>query len=242
MQNRPYSLPRPINSGAPPVDQLCGATRRWDGPMKLTRRPSWKRLSMLATGVLALPILAGAAAHADSTTDKISFDLVRSASARDGGCLRQAEADVTVETVGANQVMTVSLSRMPANTAFVLFVIQVPDAPFGMGWYQGDVDTGLDGTATETFIGRFNIETFVVAPGSAPAPDTHPGIDATSNPATAPVHMYHLGLWFDRVDDAVKAGCPDATTPFNGDHTAGIQALSTRNFPDGEGPLSKLPE
>jgi len=29
--------------------------------------------------------------------------------------------------------------------------------------------------------------------------------DATSNPVTAPLQMYHLGLWFDNPQDAAKA-------------------------------------
>jgi hypothetical protein len=49
----------------------------------------------------------------------------------------------------------------------------------------------------------------------------------------------HLGLWFNSPQDAAAAGCPNGVTPFNGDHTAGIQILSTRNFVD-IGPLSQL--
>ena len=52
--------------------------------------------------------------------------------------------------------------------------------------------------------------------------------------------MFHLGLWFDSPEDAEAAGCPNTVTPFNGAHDAGIQALSTRNFPQLEGPLSKI--
>jgi hypothetical protein len=60
------------------------------------------------------------------------------------------------------------------------------------------------------------------------------------NPATAPIHTYHVGLWFGSATAAANAGCPAGVTPFNGDHTAGIQALSTRNFPDGSGPLKNI--
>lgn len=38
-------------------------------------------------------------------------------------------------------------------------------------------------------------------------------------------------------EDAAAAGCGDEVTPFNGDHTAGIQVLSSRGFADAEGPL-----
>jgi hypothetical protein len=64
--------------------------------------------------------------------------------------------------------------------------------------------------------------------------------DASSNPATGPVHTFHLGLWFNASEDAVKAGCPGSVTPFNGEHNAGVQALNTAAFPDAKGPLGRL--
>ena len=112
-----------------------------------------------------------------------------------------------------------------------------------LSWYQGDIETDDEGEGHGRFIGRFNIETFIVAPNVAPAPVVHnqsPFPDASTNPATAPVHTFHLGLWFNSSADAVKAGCPGAVTPFNGDHTAGIQVLSTRNFANDQGPLRQL--
>jgi hypothetical protein len=39
-----------------------------------------------------------------------------------------------------------------------------------MAWYQGDIQTDQNGNGNGTFIGRFNIETFMVAVGAAPAP------------------------------------------------------------------------
>jgi hypothetical protein len=44
----------------------------------------------------------------------------------------------------------------------------------------------------------------------------------------------------DSPTDGASAGCPGGPTPFNGDHTAGIQVLDTSNFPDLAGPLSQL--
>lgn len=64
--------------------------------------------------------------------------------------------------------------------------------------------------------------------------------DVTAGVAFRPIHTYHLGLWFNSPADAVKAGCPGATTPFNGDHTAGIQVLNTANFPPDQGPLRQI--
>ena len=65
-------------------------------------------------------------------------------------------------------------------------------------------------------------------------------MDADNNPATAPIHTFHVGVWFNSPDDAATAGCPANVTPFNGDHNAGIQVLSTNQFPDTKGPLGTL--
>jgi hypothetical protein len=108
-----------------------------------------------------------------------------------------------------------------------------------MAWYQSDIETDAYGNGTVKVIGRFSKETFVVAPGSVPAPQTEPN-DASSNPATGPVQMYHLGLWFNSFNDAAAAGCPATVTPFNGEHSAGIQVLNTSNFADLTGPLLRI--
>ena len=177
--------------------------------------------------------------------DKIKFEMVRSAAAESGNCLAGAHAEVKVISLGPVEEMTVEAEGLPPNTEFDFFVIQVPNAPFGLAWYQGDVETNDEGEAHQRFVGRFNIETFIVAqpPAGQPAPVVHntpPFPDASANPATEPIHTYHLGLWFNSPQDAQAAGCPATTTRFNGDHTAGIQVLSTRNFPQLEGPLKQL--
>jgi hypothetical protein len=141
--------------------------------------------------------------------------------------------------------MTVDIGGLPPNREFDFFVIQNPDAPFGMAWYQGDIETDAQGEGHQLFVGRFNIETFIVAqpPGGQPAPVVHnqpPFPDASANPATEPIHTYHLGLWFGSPAAAQAAGCPNTVTRFNGDHRAGIQALSTRQFGKLNGPLRQL--
>jgi len=170
----------------------------------------------------------------------LTFDLVRSAAAETAECLPDATGTVKIFRLGFAEKMQVSVSGLPPKTEFDLFVIQVPDAPFGLSWYQGDLTTNGTGKATKSFIGRFNEETFIVAPGVAPAPIVHEGEDAATNPATDPVHTAHIGLWFNSPEDADAAGCGDAVTPFNGDHTAGVQVLSTRGFAETEGPLLQL--
>jgi len=121
---------------------------------------------------------------------------------------------------------------MPLSFRYLIF-------PFGMSWYQGDIQTNHKGNGYARFVGRFNEETFIVAPSTPTvAPLTH-STDAGENPVTNPIHTYHVGIWFNSPTDAVKAGCQGATTPFNGEHTAG-QILNTGDFPDDKGPLLKL--
>src|SRR3954447_19768741 len=127
--------------------------------------------------------------------------------------------------------LVIKVSGFKPGTPLVLFAIQKPNAPFGIGWYEGDVAIGAKGSVTEAFISRFNIETFATAIGQAQAPKTHPA-DGTKNPVFKPIHTYHLGVWFDSVEAAVANGCPPNETVFNGDHTAGPQVLNTGTFPD----------
>jgi hypothetical protein len=151
-------------------------------------------------------------------------------------CAAGATGRVTVSPQGGVENMHVEVTGLPADTEFDLFIIQVPRAPFGLSWYQGDISTDSKGVGVGDFAGRFSIETFTVAPGAAPAPKIH-AADAATNPATPPVHMFHLGLWFASPADALAAGCPGTVTPFNGDHTAGVQVLNTGQFADKNGPL-----
>ena len=173
---------------------------------------------------------------------RTAFSMTRSAKAESAGCLAQATADVTIRSLGSVEVMDVSVRGLPPQTGFNLFALQLPNAPFGFGSYQGDIQTNRQGEGQQRFIGRFSQETFTVAPGSGIAPSVHHNAfpDAQLNPATGPVHQFHLGLWFDTPADAVKAGCPGDVTPFSGEHTAGIQALSTRGFADQRGPLQDV--
>jgi hypothetical protein len=203
----------------------------------------WTTVGLIVLIGLLFAAVVGSRAGGASSQDAIRFPMVRSTAAVNAKCLPHASAVVRVRSLGPVEKMVVRVHGLPPKTEFDLFVIQVPNAPFGLSWYQGDIETDAHGRGTGTFLGRFSIETFIVAPGMAPAPVVHhnpPFPDASSNPATAPVHTFHLGLWFNSPQDAAAAGCPDTVTPFNGDHTAGIQALSTRNFADDRGPLRQL--
>src|SRR5438093_5308140 len=208
----------------------------WHTPL-CTRTPHLKRQlwAVVVAAALSLVTIAlgqGVAAPAGAPADNsFIFDMVPSQGAKT--CLPKAQGQVTITSLGPVETMHVEVSGLPPDTEFDLFVIQVPDPSFGLSWYQGDMETNAYGQAVQDFVGRFSIETFIVAPGSDVAPVIHdkPIPDAATNPQTGPVHTFHLGLWFNVPEDAVKAGCSGTVTPFNGEHNAGIQVLNTSNFP-----------
>jgi hypothetical protein len=170
------------------------------------------------------------------------FEMVRSESAVAKDCLKKASATVQIRSTHpwpeGNQIMDVMLKDAAKNTEYTLFVIQQPNDPFGISWYQGDIATDNKGNGNERFIGIFSKEVFAIAPGSVKAPQVDDQ-DAQKNPKFKPVHTFHLGLWFADPKEAKQAGCSGTVTPFDGDHEAGIQALSTRNFSDLKGPLGE---
>jgi hypothetical protein len=191
--------------------------------------------------ILALVLAALAAGSAFAVDSTTSFKMVRSQkAATDNDCLKGAKAQVDVRTTPTdNQIMDVTVNHAPKNTEFELFVTQQPNSPFGVSWYQADFETNNQGQGEVRARGIFSEELFVFAPGRVKAPQVDK-FDAEKNPAFDPVHTFHLGLWFGSTQEAKDAGCPGAVTAFDGDHKAGIQAFSTRNFPDLKGPLGEI--
>lgn len=189
--------------------------------------------SGLGLSIAGVPGLAAA-------NDAISFDMLVSAGART--CLGNASASVKIVPLDGVEAMDVSVDGLPPNTTFNLFVLQTPKAPFGVSWYQGDIETDKKGRGHQRVVGIFGTETFAVAPNSAPAPVVFEGPfpDASLNPPFNPIQMYHLGIWFDSPKDAQSVGCPATVTAFNGEHTAGLQVFNTSNFPDDQGPLRSV--
>jgi hypothetical protein len=119
-------------------------------------------LAVLTLSMTMFPLLAIA------DDDSVKFDMVVSAGAKT--CLPKASATVSISPAGPVEIMDVTVQGLPPNAEFDFFVIQVPKAPFGVSWYQGDIETDKNGRGHRQFIGRFSIETFAVAVGSAPAP------------------------------------------------------------------------
>jgi len=187
------------------------------------------KLGAVATAAAAATVLVlTATTSATATSETFSFAL-KPSSAAISTCLPHASGHVTITTGDLNDTMKVTVSGMPPNRGFDLFVIQTPGAPFGVSWYQTDVHANGAGTGSATVKGVFDKETFSVSPGGTTT--------------FAPTHQYHLGLWFNNPNVPFNLGCePGATspiiTPFNGAQHAGIQVLNTAQFPVDAGPLS----
>jgi hypothetical protein len=194
-----------------------------------------------ALSSIALAALAFGSLPAQAAKTSITFPMVVSPGAKT--CLPNATAQVIDATLGPVEELTVYVSGLPANTDFDFFSIQVPNAPFGLAWYNGDIETDDRGIGVGHFVARFSVETFIVSPGAVPPLQIFtkpPFPDAKTGVKVGPVQIYHLGLWFNSPADAKKAGCADTVTPFNGEHNAGIQVLNTSTFPDQKGPLVNL--
>src|ERR1700730_6482482 len=214
--------------------------------VKFNRRFSMKLATAIYTAALTLAPVIGLANDSElppnnpnSTT--FTFPLTVSPGAK--ACLKDAEGVVIDHTFGNVENLEVIVSGLPPNTDFVLFIIQVPNAPFGLAWYNGDILTDDTGTGVINVVGRFNIGTFIVSLGAVPSPDVFPSPPAvlanskTGAVTNGPVQLYHLGLWFNSPHDAAHACRPRISATFTSNHDAGIQVLNTATFPDAQGPL-----
>src|SRR4051794_26490615 len=97
----------------------------------------WTRYAVALLGGTAL--VAVTAADAAKGPPPITFNMVPSAAA--AACLSKATAIVTVRSLGPVEELKIRAEGLPPKTEFDLFVIQVPNAPFGLSWYQGDLET-----------------------------------------------------------------------------------------------------
>jgi hypothetical protein len=185
--------------------------------------------AVAAASALSLTAASAAPVTSASSHRAVSFALVPSPGIQ--SCLPHARGVVTIIPGSQNDLMDVTISGMPSHAEFDLFVIQQPNKPFGVSWYQSDVQTDKHGNGTVTVRGIFNVETFTV--------------DVDPAHAVAPTHQYHLGLWFNSPAKPFALHCEGAATspivtPFNGIQHAGIQILNTSNFPASKGPLAHV--
>jgi hypothetical protein len=167
--------------------------------------------------------------NADNTSG-FHFNLVPSPGIT--ACLPHASGKAVISKGDLNDLLIINVSGLAPKTGYDLFVTQLPNKPFGIAWYQSDLETDSHGNGSVSVRGIFNNETFSVSTGGP----------TTTFPAT---HQFHLGLWFNDPNVPFNLHCEgNATTkivtPFNGEQNAGIQVLNTSNFPDNAGPLSHV--
>jgi hypothetical protein len=161
------------------------------------------------------------------TAPPISFSFVPSSPAVKA-CVPNLRANVTIDPNRQNDVLHITITGAPKDADFALFVLQDAAKPFGVAWYQSDIQTNGQGHGVATVEGEFNDSTFSVSLG---------GTAATFKPT----HQFNLGLWFNNPATPFNLGCEKGATapivtPFNSDQHAGIQALNTANFKN-KGPL-----
>jgi hypothetical protein len=144
-------------------------------------------------------------------------------------------ATVTVVEGNLNDTLTLKLKNVKPNLGFDLFTIQRtnllasgaldPDfTSFGLAWYQSDVQADKNGN------GMVKIQTILVDQIFGFDPDV----------SLSPTNTFHLGFWFNNPADATACGFT-GTTPFNGEHNAGPNAMISVPTASGLGPLCLNP-
>jgi len=111
------------------------------------------RAALLAVAVAAAAgVTTAAGSTAPQVTSSFSFKLVPATGIT--ACLPKASGHATITTGSLNDTMTVTVTGMPANAGFDLFVIQQPAKPFGISWYQSDIQANSSGTGSATVPSR----------------------------------------------------------------------------------------
>jgi hypothetical protein len=204
----------------------------------------YKRILIFGVAMIALaavPVLAQEDVGAASTVVKVTFNLALNPALFSSTCLEQSSkktptATVTVAKGKLNDTLTINLKNFKPGLDFDLFTVQ--NSPFdagfpgnfGLAWYQSDIHVGKSGSGSAKINTKLVNEIF--------------GFDPTAGVALLPTNTFHVGFWFDspaEAADCVKSP-PAATTPFNGMHNAGPNAMiSQPNAPDNLGPLCLNP-
>jgi hypothetical protein len=208
------------------IKQLGRRSFRYLGAATVAAAGVTLAVSLSLTAASAAPVTTPAAGTSHGS---FTFALVPSPGIK--ACLPHAGGFATITPGSQNDLMQVTIFGMPRNAEFDLFVIQQPLKPFGVSWYQTDVNANSHGVGQASVRGVFDVETFSVSPGGTTT--------------FAPTHQYHLGLWFNDPKVPFNLGCePGApapvVTPFNGEQHAGIQVINTAEFPVNAGPLSRV--
>src|SRR5215475_8586127 len=101
------------------------------------RRFSMKLAIKMCVAALALSPVVGLAQELPANNpNSTTFTFPLTVSSGAAGCLKEAGGVVIDHTFGNVENLQVVVHGLPPNTDFVLFAIQVPNAPFGLAWYN----------------------------------------------------------------------------------------------------------
>lgn len=147
--------------------------------------------------------------------DNLQFELTPS-SQQLADCMPDATLVVTVKPASdkkGSDIFDIRAHNLPPNRDFPIFLLQQAGAPFGAAEYIGDVSTNEKGNGHNTLkliVGEAFSSTIV-------------------NGARVRVDLNEIGVWFaDPGDDDFCLGNgAGATTPFDGDGVAGVQAFNS---------------
>ena len=121
------------------------------------RAVTWATAGLAVTAVAgALSLTAASAAPVTSARHSGAFTFALMPSPGIKSCLPHAGGRVTIIPGSQNDTMEVSIFGMPRNADFDLFVIEQPNKPFGVSWYQTDVNADRHGFGHATVRGVFD--------------------------------------------------------------------------------------
>lgn len=153
------------------------------------------------------------------TSDVLRFKLAPS-SDQLAKCMPKVRVDIKVllETdAKGRDVFDVNVTGGPANTAFTVFLLEIPGAPFGSAEYIGDVTTDKYGRGKAEFklIVEEAFSSTLVGDGK--------------DQKRVRKELNHVGMWFADAtgDDFCFGTGGGAVTPFDGDNEAGVQAFNS---------------
>ena len=147
----------------------------------------------------------------------VKFDLVPSSSQL-AQCFPKMKASVEVELrtdrKGFDEFEIVA-SGLPPKTAFTVFLLEVPGAPFGAAEYIGDFFTDSKGRSKNEF-------ELIVEEAFA---------STLVGQARVRAELDHVGFWFadEAADDVCFGPGGGPVTPFDGDNAAGAQVMNSSN-------------
>jgi hypothetical protein len=156
--------------------------------------------------------------HAQDRREPFKFNLV-TPSATIAACVPNAKATVTVlpgeETRGVD-TFDLKVDGLVPNTAFTVFLTELPDLPFGASEYIGEFTTNAAGK------GSLRVDSII---NEAFASTIVSGVRTRAE-------LNHVVIWFadPAADDVCFGPGGGPVTPFDGDNEAGATILSSKNF------------